>query len=506
MVSIGADADLLLPPFETATQGMEVSDLIFERLAEPDSTLNTIGDGGFHPRLADHWRWAPDSLSIAFHIDPRARWQDGPRVTARDVRYSFDVYRDSAAGSTAASQLRNVDSVSVRDSSTAVVWFHRRSPEEFYTATYEVRILPEHLLSSIPVTQLRTSAFARAPVGSGPYRFRQWVAGSHIDLVADTAYRSGRPTFDRVLFTVTPDASVALTRLLAHEVDFVDRLSASDIVRVTTHAGFRLVTWPSEENCFLLFNLRDPTDGERMHTTLADWRVRRAIELAINRHALVRSVFGSTARVARGPLPSILLDSLFLPDTLPNRAAAARLLDEAGWKENARTYSRSRSGQALRMELLVPSSSRERVAAAVLLQEQLRQIGLDVEIDEIEMNESIQRLVDGKFDATLLDLNWEPSRASARQVWSSVSVTPRGANFGHYVNHGFDALLDSAIDARNVTHAGQLYRRAWSALIRDVPAVWLYDVVNVGAVRSPITPVGLRADAWWVSIPRWRWR
>lgn len=309
-----------------------------------------------------------------------------------------------------------------------------------------------------------------------------------------------------MLFTITADPSVALTRLLAHEVDFVDRLDESDVARVASHPDVRLIRWPSLENCFLLFNLRDPARLAHPSPTLGDWRVRRAIELTIDRHALVESVFGATAQVATGPLPAMLLDSLFLPDTAPDLAAAAQLLDQAGWKADPKTGQRSRIGRPLRFSLLVPSSSRGRVAAAVLIQAQLRRIGLDVQIDETEMNASVQRLVNRQFDATLLDLNWEPSRASARQVWSSASLAPHGANFGGYVNHTFDALLDSAIAALNPTRGRELYRRAWSVLVRDVPAVWLYDAVNVGAVRRPIRPVGLRADAWWSAIPRWQLR
>jgi len=148
------------------------------------------------------------------------------------VRFSFRVFKDSAAGSIAAPLLTNIDSVSVRDSMTAVVWFHTRTPDEFYTATYSPRILPAHLLDTIAPARWRTSAFGRAPVGSGPYRFARWAPGTSIELVADTMYRAGRPTFDRILFTITRDPAVAVTRLLAHETDFLDRIADADVPRV----------------------------------------------------------------------------------------------------------------------------------------------------------------------------------------------------------------------------------------------------------------------------------
>lgn len=503
VVSLAADADMLFPPFTATSQGAAISDQILERLSDPDSTLNTIGDRSYRPRLADSWRWAKDSLSIAFHVDPRARWQDGVPVTARDVRFSFRVFKDSAAGSIAAPLLANIDSVSVRDSMTAVVWFHTRTPDEFYTATYSPRILPAHLLDTIAPDRWRTSAFGRAPVGSGPYRFARWAPGSSIELVADTMYRAGRPTFDRILFTITRDPAVAVTRLLAHETDFLDRLAATDLPRVRAHRELRLVRWPSEETVTLLFNLRDPAHPSRPHPVLGDASVRHAVTWAIDRPALVRGVLGETAQVSDGPLPAALLDTVYLPPAPADCAAAARALDAAGWDRDARTGVRHRGGVPLTVRLLVPTSSAERQAVAVVLQAQLRCAGIDVRIDQTELNTSIDDLVHGKFDATLLDLTWDPSPASARQIWAGASAAPDGSNFSRYANPQFDAVLDSAIDADNEAGARALYRRALSILVKDAPAVWLYDLVNVGAVRKPIQPRGLRADGWWSDLAWW---
>ncbi|HEX6807458.1 MAG TPA: peptide ABC transporter substrate-binding protein [Gemmatimonadaceae bacterium] len=502
-MSLAADADMLMPPFTATSQGAAISDQIFERLADPDSTLNTIGDRDYRPRVADRWRWAPDSLSIAFHIDPRARWQDGVPVTARDVRFSFRVFKDSAAGSIAAPLLSNIDSVSVHDSMTAVVWFHTRTPDEFYAATYSPRMLPAHLLDTIAPERWRTSAFGRAPVGSGPYRFVRWAPGTSIELDADTAYRAGRPAFDRILFTVTRDPGVAVTRLLAGEIDFLDRIATTDVARVRAHPELRLVRWPSEENVTLLFNLRDPAHPSRPHPILGDAVVRRAIALAIDRPALVRGVLGETARVAQGPFPAILLDSVFLPPVPADCAGAARALDAAGWVRDPRTGVRRRGGRPLSVRLLVPTSSAERLAVAVVLQSQLTCAGVDLEIDQTELNTSIDDLVNGKFDATLLDLTWDPSPASARQIWASTSAAPGGSNFARYANPKFDALLDSAINDDSEAGARALYRRAWSVLVKDVPAVWLYDLVNVGVVREPVEPRGLRADGWWSDLAWW---
>ena len=114
-----ADPHDVFPPYVGDLAGRLVQDQVFDRLAEIGPELETIGDKDFSPRLATKWTWAPDSLSIAFSLDPRARWHDGKPVTARDVKYSFWAFTDSVVGSTTRPLLANIDSVSIRDSLAA---------------------------------------------------------------------------------------------------------------------------------------------------------------------------------------------------------------------------------------------------------------------------------------------------------------------------------------------------------------------------------------------------
>src|SRR5438105_152957 len=147
VISSAADADVLFPPLTLTLMGKQVTDQVFDNLADIGPALNTVGDAGFAPRLADRWRWAPDSTYVAFHIDPNAKWHDGVPVGGEDVRFTFRLIKDTTLASPAAANLDNVDSVTVPDSLTAVVRLHQRTPDSFYKVATPVVILPEHLLA-----------------------------------------------------------------------------------------------------------------------------------------------------------------------------------------------------------------------------------------------------------------------------------------------------------------------------------------------------------------------
>src|SRR5262245_51149340 len=146
LIALPAEPATLLPVYLEQIQEKEIADQIFDVLAEIGPDLNTLGDAGWSPRLAESWKWAADSQSIAFRLHPGARWHDGQRVTSTDVKFSFDLYKDPAVGSRFAPEFEGIDSVSTPDSTTAVVWYARRSPEQFYNLAYNLMIMPEHLL------------------------------------------------------------------------------------------------------------------------------------------------------------------------------------------------------------------------------------------------------------------------------------------------------------------------------------------------------------------------
>jgi peptide/nickel transport system substrate-binding protein len=505
IVSSAGAPNAPIPMLAVTVSDIEVGSTMFERLAEPGPDLNTAGDEGFTPVLADRWTWAPDSLSIAFHVNPRARWHDGVPVTAKDVRFTFEAYRDPTTGSTVTPLIANIDSVTVRDSLTAVFWYHRRYPEQFFDASYQMFILPAHLLAGMKHSDIRTSDFARHPVGSGPFRFSRWVPSSLFEVVADTTHYRGRPHLDRIIWSVAPDYVSSVTRLFSGEADFIEYLRPEGIPELAKHPELRLLRWPSLNVQYLVFNLRDPKHPARPHPIFGSRAVRRALTMGVNREALVRSVLDSLGSVALGPFTRAQATSDTTIAQLPfDTTRAMQLLDSLGWRDRDGDGIRDRNGVPLRFTLIAPTSSSVRVRASVLLQQMFAKIGAQVELQQLEFNLFQQRLHEGTFDAAINSINMDPSPGSIRQTWGTQAARARGGdNVGSYENATFDAEVDSAITAMDPEQSKVLYRRAYSTIVADAPAIWLYEVVNTAAISKRIHPANLRPDGWWVDLGAW---
>ena len=504
VISASADADALLPPIILSVQGKQVSDQIFDNLADIGDRLNTIGDGEFTPRLARSWTWAPDSSWIEFSLDGRAKWHDGFPVRASDVRFTFALVKDTALSSPLSSNLDDVDSVSTPDSLTARVWLRRHPPDEFYKVASPVPILPAHLLQGIKPADIRSSPYASKPVGSGRFRFAQWDRGSRIVLVADSGNYRGRPAADRIIWLVSPDYTAAALRFLSGAADFLDVVKPDFLARIAAGGGHVVKTGPSLDYGYVGFNLRGP-DGKRPHPIFGDRATRRALVLAVDRAALVKSVFDTLGLVGYGPFTRAMPTSDTTIGPPFDSVGAARALDSLGWRRTGSAM-RARAGEPLAFTLTVSSSSTIRMRFAVLLQEQWKRAGAAVRIEPLEANAFGAQMESKRFDAILNAWNIQPDPASFREEWSSGAMKPGGYNVYSYHNPVFDTLADSAANEGDSGRSIALYRRAYRALAADAPALWLYELKNAFGISSRIEPVGLRPDAWWANLADWKIR
>jgi peptide/nickel transport system substrate-binding protein len=501
IVQAGIESSPLLPPFAADNVARNVIDQVYDRLAQLGPNLNTLGDRDFQPRLARSWTWSPDSMSVAFSIDPRARWHDGQPVRASDVRFSFEVDRDPKTATQLTATIGNVDSVTVRDSLTPVVWFHRRTPEQFYDFVYQVYIMPEHVLKDIPRDKLATSEVVRRPIGTGRFRFARWDPGVRIELLSDTANYRGRAKLDRVVISFVPDPGAAITQLLSGQADWYENVPAGVVPRIDSSGSVRALRYPGFGYGFMGMNLRDPKRPGAPHPIFGDRRVRVAFSMALDRQAMLRNVFDTLGVLAVGPFPRALADTTV---TLPpfDRAHAAALLDSAGWRAGPDGM-RAKNGRPLAFTFIVSTSSSPRMRYGVLIQEQLKTIGVRMDIESMDISSFMARSLASNFDAEIQLFGTDPAVAGIKQLWATEGIGKGGQNTVSYSSPRFDALIDSAVATFDPTRAKQFAHRAYQTLVDDAPAVWLYEPLTIAGGHKRIRVEGLRADGWWIGLADW---
>lgn len=505
VISTGGDPDVLIPSLVSSVQAAQIVDMVFDRLADIGDSLNIVNDLGFTPRLADRWTWSRDSLSIAFHIDPRARWHDGRPVRSTDVSFTFRTTADSTLGSPGKALIANIDSVTTPDSAMAVFWFHSRTPQQFYDATFQMPIMPEHVWQGIAPSSWRGSAPAKNPIGSGQYRFMRWIPRAAVEVVADTANYRGSPKLSRVIWSIAPDFPTVLTRFLSGEADFLEQLRPENLSEIAKHPELRTKQYRGLAYIYAGFSLRDPADRSRPHPIFGNRELRRALTMATDRATMVRSVFDSLALPALGPTvrayPTTDSNLQQIPFDLPR---AQQILDSLGWRDANADGVRDRNGRPLRFSILVPSTSPVRVRLAVLMQEQLRRAGVKMDVEQLDFPVMIERLRKRSFDAYIGAWNTQPSPGSVRGSWGTMgSRASSGTNYGSYESPVFDAYADSALASLDLPTRTALFTKAYNTIIQDAPAIWLAEPIPTVAYHSRLELAPLRSDAWWAHIPDW---
>jgi len=460
----------LIPLLASDSASHDVAGLVYNGLVKYDRNLVLTGD------LAKRWEITPDGLSITFHLRQGVKWHDGTDFTSRDVIYTYRVTIDPKTPTAYAEDFKQVKSVTAPDLHTVKVVYAK--PFAPALASWGMAILPAHLLEGHEITK---SPLARKPVGTGPFRFKEWIAGQRVELEANYDYFEGRPFLARYLYRIIPDNATMYMELKAGGIDLMG-LSPVQYQRQTNSAAFlsrfAKYRYPASSYVYLGYNLR--------HPLFSDKRVRQALTMAINKDEIVHGVLLGMGRQAIGPFkPGTWAENPRQKDLPHDPKKAAELLAEAGWRDKNREGILVKDGKAFQFTILTNQGNDTRLKTAQIIQRRLKRVGIDVKIRVVEWASLLAHFIDkGNFEALVMGWTISPD-PDLYDVWHSSKTGPKELNFIGFKNSEVDRLIEEGRGTFDQEQRRRCYYRIQEILVEEQPYSFLYvpDALPVVSAR-----------------------
>lgn len=486
----GGEPDSLDPAFAgTQWEDNIVGDLMVG-LTTLDAAARPI------PGMAERWETTKDGLTWTFHLR-RAQWSDGVPVTANDFVFAFRRLVDPATHSRYAANLwvlKNAAAVSAGKLAPTALGVAAPKPDTLVlTLENPAPYLPE-LLSHVTASPVPAHLLARAganwarpgtAVGNGPYLLKEWLPNDHITLVKNSRFwDAAHVGVDTVTYYPTTDSAAAVKRFRAHELDLQSPVAATEIAWLKANMPGALKVTPSLAVTYVAINMQ----------RLKDVRVRRALNLAIDREAITQKILKLGEPAAYGIVPPGIAN---YPDhpafDFRSRSFAARLAEAQSLMRQA-GY-----GPANRLALAYATTiSPDNRRLAAVLQAMLSQIYVKLTITAADVPNHFRKLRAHDYDLGIA--NWYADFNDASNFLDLLRADA-GNNYAGYRNPAFDRLMARAAAEPDVARRGALLAEAERTALADYPWIPLRFPVQTDLVASQIK--GWTANARDLHRSRW---
>jgi peptide/nickel transport system substrate-binding protein len=466
VVGVRTAPNTLDPRFGNDETGERVSQLVFSSLMDLGDDLRVT------PTLAERLD-NPDPVTYIVTLRKGVRFHDGHELTSTDVVFNYAQYLDPDFVSPFKGAFKVLASVRALDDYR--VEFTLKEP----FAAFPIQLVTPPIVPAGAGVELATH-----PIGTGPYRFVRYDVDDKVVLAPFEDYFDGPPRNNGLVMRIIPDDTMRGLELRKGSVDLVVNDLPPDMVyEFQKEQRFTLAEAPGLDYAYIGFNMRDPV--------VADRRVRQAIGYAINQRAIVDYLRRGLARPAVGLLPSQTW--AFEPDVRQfdyNPERARQLLDEAGLRDPDADGPMSR----VRLSLKISTNEETRLQSTAI-QEDLRRVGIDLDLRSYEFATFYADVLKGNFQ--LFSLQWVGGALVdpdiLRRVFHSTQTPPAGFNRGYYSNPDVDRLIDLAGAARSESERKRYYGEAQKLIAEDVPYISLWNRTNVAVAQRRLEGLHLNA-------------
>ncbi|MDR3561726.1 MAG: peptide ABC transporter substrate-binding protein [Negativicutes bacterium] len=472
------EPDTLNPLLSDLLATSEVGSLIFSGLVQLNDKGEWLADLASEVPSRLNGGVSPDGLTVTYKLRPGVTWHDGAAFSSADVKFTWETIMNRKVNVIVRDGYDKIAAVDTPDANTVVIRF--REYYAPYLSLFSV-ILPKHSLET--AGDLNKAPFNRTPVGTGPFKIKEWRIADAIVLEANPAYFRGRPNLDGIIYKILPDSSIMLSQLKAGEVDVVSNIAFSLFEQVKGVNGVRALVTPNMIWEHLDFNLDN--------ALFQDMRVRKAIALGIDKQAIVNNVLKGVASPAAGDQSPISWAYNPVTKAQPRDVNAAReLLTQAGWQLGTDGIF-AKNGRRLSFSLATTVGNKTRETVAQTIAQQLKEIGIAVDVRLIDAPIFFGDVLKARrFEAAMYA--WvagaDPDDIN---LWHSKNIPAQGngytgQNYPGWRNTEVDRLTEQGGRLTDLEARKQAYLRIQELITAEVPVIPLYFRSNIDAVKDTV--------------------
>ncbi|NOV04783.1 ABC transporter substrate-binding protein [Paenibacillus planticolens] len=430
------------------------------------------------PALATDWKPADDGMSWTFNLRKDVKWSDGQPFSADDVAYTFnEIVLKKELGASNSSNFVDVDKVVVVNPNQVQIMLKKPwSSLPNYLAWY-AKILPKHIFEGQDPWKL-TSFNKEKPVGTGPFKFVKYSAGQFVELERNPDYFGGGAKFTKIIFNIIPDSNTQIAQLLSGTLSMINVTDPNLMEKLKSNSNLNVNELIDNNYYWVAL--------DQSQERFRDVKVRQALLYAIDRESIIKGVLKGYGSVATGPIAPIQ-EKYYNKNVKtygfdPEKAKA--LLKEAGYAPNAEGFMQ-KDGKVLEIDMPAGQYG-VLVQASQLVQQYWQKIGVKVNLQVIDWNTYVQKVVSNRqYDATVC---WwrAPVDPDVLAYYHSNSAG-KGNNIPGYKNPALDQLLEAGRKAKTTEERVKIYNDVQALTAEELPYLYLWYPTLAVATQKNLT-------------------
>jgi peptide/nickel transport system substrate-binding protein len=511
VIGVQSDVQTINPMYAFSLIEGNVVDLLFMKPAQ-EIWNESLGILEFKPMLAEKWEWNKDSTSITLFFRDDIYWSDGVPITIDDIIFSFDVYSDPNVNSRFFGQfddfytLENLQidtnkSFSRVSPRVLIINFKKESSPSFLDVNLE--IIPKQIWSKYSREEFSNAETNFKPVTSGPFKIEKWEQEGFISLIIDSSsFLFNSENIQKFIFKVIPDYKTRMIELKTGSIDLLDNIKSEDVSELKLVNNLKIAALRGRDYDYVGWNHSDPEKvGKAPNKFFASSQIRQALSYAINRKEMVDSYLGEFGEISNGPISPMF--KLYYDSKVNvyeyNPTRAKEILMENGWLDKNNDGVVEKGSLEFAFDLYLNAGNPRRSYVAQLIKNNLKAVGIDVKINELESGTFIDGLMNRKYEAWIA--GWTiPVPIDLNPYWNSDQEIGF-LNFSSYRNEEKDEILEKLKQRLTESEKTKLYKDLQSIFQKDEPVTFLYWFDNIIAYNKRISKIdfsvlGLVKNAW----------